>query len=228
VLVVNAAGNPITILSNSPPPVVATLEALKDLDVIYAFLKSGQPKKHKFREAMELPPEVVFKSLAIDTLTEVQVMKNEELSKAAGGAVTRAGNPLQIQEWGESLRFMVHVTRLLYDLDLHVILTAQERIDLGTGRGKTRPFLQGQASDIVPSYAELIGRMTRRKAKKKSGVSEDDDEGAVVTVCHWEAEGRVVVKNQVAPLTLGPFTVEPTVAKVLDAVERQVKRQADE
>jgi hypothetical protein len=136
VLVVNAAGNPITILSNSPPPVVATLEALKDLDVIYAFLKSGQPKKHKFREAMELPPEVVFKSLAIDTLTEVQVMKNEELSKAAGGAVTRAGNPLQIQEWGESLRFMVHVTRLLYDLDLHVILTAQERIDLGTGRGK--------------------------------------------------------------------------------------------
>jgi len=33
------------------------------------------------------------------------------------------------------------------------------------------------------------------------------------------------VKNQVAPLTLGDYTVDPTAAKVLDAIEQQIAMQ---
>lgn len=94
-----------------------------------------------------------FKSLIIDSISELQVKLFENLS---------GRSQLQMQQWGEVLRSLGGMCRDLRDLTSHpttpleaVILTAMSR----EVNGKFHPYLQGQLAVQVPYFYDILGAL---------------------------------------------------------------------
>lgn len=92
-----------------------------------------------------------FRSVVIDSITEIQV-KCKELISADG--------PMKIQLWGELLTHMERACREFRDLTEHptrpieaIVLTAMTV----QRDGKWRPYLQGQLAVKAPYFFDVIG-----------------------------------------------------------------------
>jgi len=221
-LFLNAAGNPIRIMKQEPAPIVLDIESIKDFNLVYSFISGGQNKEHKFRELYEIEPEITFKTVVIDTITEVQRMINLDLM-GIGMANFNEEAVMRIQDWGTSLTKVINLVNLFYSLPVHVIITAQERaeIDDATSRINYKPYLQGQAVDIAPAYAEIIGRMRRMIRGPQTGspaiAEEASTDSDIVTVMYFESAGKYMAKNQV-DLRIGKHMANPSATKILDLI----------
>jgi hypothetical protein len=112
---------------------------IRDYDTViktYQWLQTGQHQ---------------FKSLVIDSITELQVKCLENL--AGRGQV-------QMQQWGELLRHMNGLMRDLRDLTMHptnpleaVVLTAMSQHK----DGLWRPYLQGASAVSAPYFFDITG-----------------------------------------------------------------------
>lgn len=92
-----------------------------------------------------------FKSLTIDSITELQVKCLENIS---------GRGQVQMQQWGELLRHMNGLMRDLRDLTMHptnpleaVVLTAMSQHK----DGLWRPYLQGQSAVSAPYFFDITG-----------------------------------------------------------------------
>ncbi len=166
VLWLDAGGNPESIRRNEKLPSILQLESIKDFNIVYDWLKKGQPQEHQLATELELHnllPDEPFKMLVIDGFTEVQrIMMNEILgthTKPPGASLGQ----MEIQQWGEVLRRMVHIVSLFYKLPLHVAVTSLESVhyESMTSRPVFGPMFQGQSRTEVPSFALAVGRMMR-------------------------------------------------------------------
>jgi len=93
-----------------------------------------------------------FKSLIIDSISELQVKALEQIA---------GRGQMQTQQWGELLRNMGGLLRDLRDLTMHqttpleaIVLTAMTRV--GTD-GVSRPYLQGQLAVQAPYFYDVLG-----------------------------------------------------------------------
>lgn len=92
-----------------------------------------------------------FKSLAVDSVSELQVRCLEQIA---------GRGQMQTQQWGELLRKMAGLMRDFRDLTMHetnplqaVVLTAMTRnVD-----GIWSPYLQGQLATQMPYFFDLVG-----------------------------------------------------------------------
>lgn len=94
-----------------------------------------------------------FKSLVIDSLSELQVRLQEQL--IGRGLIDQRG-------WGEILRNMAGLMRDLRDLTIHptnpleaVVLTAMSK----ESNGLMVPYLQGQSAVVAPYLFDVIGAL---------------------------------------------------------------------
>lgn len=105
----------------------------------YAWLRSG---KHN------------FKSLIIDSISELQVKAIEQIA---------GREQMQMQNWGELLRTTTGLMRDLRDLTMHptnplqaVVITAMTK----EVNGISRPYLQGQSAITAPYLFDITGYLT--------------------------------------------------------------------
>jgi hypothetical protein len=105
----------------------------------YAWLQSG---KHQ------------FKSLIVDSISELQVKAIEQIA---------GRQQLQMQQWGELLRTLTGLMRDMRDLTMHptnplqaVVLTSMTK----EVNGMFRPYLQGQSAITAPYLYDLTGFLT--------------------------------------------------------------------
>lgn len=97
-----------------------------------------------------------FKSLIIDSISELQVKALEQIA---------GRDQMQTQQWGELLRNMGGLLRDIRDLTMHpttpleaVVLTAMTRI--GASDGLSRPYLQGQLAVQAPYFYDVLGYLS--------------------------------------------------------------------
>ena len=92
-----------------------------------------------------------FKSLIVDSVSELQVKLQEEVS---------GRGQIQMQQWGDMLRAFSFLMRDFRDLTTHrthpmeaIILTAMTRLIDGI----YKPHLQGQLSAQIPYWFDIVG-----------------------------------------------------------------------
>lgn len=97
-----------------------------------------------------------FKSVVIDSITEIQVKLKEQVT---GDPVSAKMN---YDTWGQVLAHMEDLMRKMRDLTEHptrpieaIVITAMTTYQ----DGKWRPFLQGQAAKKAPYFFDVIGYM---------------------------------------------------------------------
>lgn len=128
-----------------PPPVadgtwdtcVVPVRTYEDMLAAYQYLKLGQHQ---------------FKSIVVDSISELQVKLIDQIV---------GSEQIKMQQWGQLLRSMTDMMRGLRDLTMHptnpleaVVLTAMSK---DGNNGKARPYLQGQASTILPYLYDVVG-----------------------------------------------------------------------
>lgn len=217
VLILSFAGNPVSIMLEDPEPFVIDCEAPEDTNLPWQFLVQGQPERHPFREKYDVPPDMEFGTVAIDTLTEIQRMINARLVGATN--IPTGWKKMRIQDWGDSFGQMLNIARLFYEnltmcpKPVHVVMSVQERTELDSQDviSKISVALQGQAKDTIHQYAELVIRLAQRN------ISKPGTKPTTGTVAFFTPGSTVFAKNQLA-LTLGDDMVYPTAGKILDKI----------
>lgn len=170
VLVLSAMGQPISLRHLDPPPLVVEIEGMKDFNQPYSWFRAGQidhprtaggmfetmAKSYLQQYGFER-----FKTIAVDSITHTQRISLEAIVGSQGTAPGDMPIQAQIQHWGGTLRQIVNLTNLYFKLPVHVIMSALTKWTTVENMGLTMfgPFLWGQSSLEVPSYAEIVGRM---------------------------------------------------------------------
>ena len=120
---------------------VVVVHDYNTVNKVYEWLRSG---------------EHMFKSLIIDSISELQVKLFDQIA---------GEEQVKMQQWGEVLRKMGGLLRNIRDLTTHptnpleaVVLTAMADKDHSTG--VRRPYLQGQLRVQAPYLYDILGALT--------------------------------------------------------------------
>lgn len=226
VLILEAGGNPISIMDLEPEPVVVSITATTDLDRIYSFLLN-QSDKHPLRSELGLPPDMEFGAVAFDTVTELQLLIMDELLNIK--AKPTGFRKVQIQEWGDITGNTIHVVRMFRNLPLHLIVACQERHEYDdlTELTNSVPMIRGQGGEAIPAYADLACRLVRKPYREPSQPGQQKTVGGkstIKTVAFFEPGTTWFAKNQAAPGLLTEL-VDPTGEKILSAVTKYFNTQ---
>lgn len=222
-LMLNVGGNPAVLRHQKENlPDVLDIEILSDFTLVYDWLAKGQPDKHPFRWA-EFGLKRGYKSVAIDTLTDVQRMS---FNKIVGvdpdpGVIPKS---TEIQHFNAVLGHMVNFTRLFMGLPMHTFITMQERTDKDeqTGAMMQAPFIWGQSMVEVCAYAYCVGRLVHRARMKSADLKVIEDaaqlgkDEKLSVVMFTQPSGKYIAKDQYE--CLGPFMADPTVTQMLDRI----------
>lgn len=216
-LMLNAAGNPISIRDYDPPPDVVDIEQLRDVNAPYDWIVKGQPENHPFAKQFDLTPP--YKSLIVDQLTDVQRMS---FALVTGNTTLAPGNHPQragFKEFGSVLGQMVNFAKLYFSLPIHVIMTCleQAKTNEATGAITYSPLLWGQSNIEVPGYAYVVARLMHRSLLKKQALKMMEDADASTTsVAFFVPSGTFLAKDQYG--ALGQWMVDPSIPKMVDLI----------
>lgn len=151
-----------------------------------------------------------FKSLILDSLTEIQARVKDTIS----GTQTPSE-----RDWGAILIKMESMVRHFRDLTLHptnpleaVVLLALTR-DQG---GKWRPYLQGQISTKLPQYVDVVGYMYVDEVRE--GESIDDQTTHVRRLLTQPRETFVAKDRTDTFLENGGVLTNPNVQDMIDRI----------
>lgn len=221
-LVLEAGGNPLSIRDYERKPDIIRMEDLADYNIPFDWLYRGQPENDPFCIENELRPP--YKCLVIDSITEVQRLSFE----AQKGRVLPGSFPEKNtrQHFYNTLGQMVNFAKLFYSLPMHVVMTALESRDKNeaTGTINYSPLLWGQSSTEVGGYAYVVSRLVHRASMNRVQLEVLEDpsqlkEGEEVnSVALFLPSGTYIAKDQYG--VLGDWMVNPTMTKILDAIEK--------
>jgi hypothetical protein len=215
-LVLNASGNPDWLMRRDPTAVVIDLEKYEDIDLPFSFLLQGQPETHKFRKDYDIPGDVVFKTLVVDTFSDWQVRMIENVTGQLGQTLLSDARGPTLKERGPILSKTIKPAReLLTTLSLHVVLLLQERtkINIEGGTESSIPWIDGGARELIPSWANFVGHMTNQNVDKN-----------IVPVLTWKSASLVAyTKNQWVPDINERGMAAPTASKLFDLAAKYIK-----
>lgn len=137
--------------------VILRIDKYEDLNQVYAWLKRGGGKEPGLDKAFPTFP----KTMVLDSLTELQ---RDEVLRRGGNEPDRFSRDIQgleIRDWGIMLNQFALLGRLWYELPMHVVFTALERVtfDDKDKLSSVSVAMQGQAADQFPGYAHLVIRL---------------------------------------------------------------------
>lgn len=233
VLILNAMGNPSVLASRPERPFVFDVSSLADVSRVVEFFSRGQPADHPFRSQFEIPREVRFNTIAIDTLTELQqiiVYESAGVPYDVGVGVRDLSviPELTRASWGGVLMRTTNVVRYLCQLPVHVVFVTQERAVVDERLGQVvgyAPALQGASAVYVPAVANLVGRMVRRVSDAGRTVAREDPEGGrTVSVLFLDGAGMTQAKNQLG-VNLGSKIIDPKAETFIKAMKGGSKNE---
>jgi len=219
VLLLNAAGNPVSLTDFAKVPDVLSLDNLSDLNDPFEWLQGGQPVSGWSKQYGLNPP---YRTVILDSITEIQRMSFRAQSAWVGPGSFPA--KVERQHFYNTLGQMVNMANLFFSLPMNVIMTAleEDKKDEQTGTIHYGPLLWGQSDKEVGAYAYIVARMVHRAAltdqvaKKLLTETEDPINKEVVSVALFTPSGKYQAKDQTGKL--GDFMVNPTITKMLDAI----------
>lgn len=168
VLHIDVAGNPITLhkgLAKGAAIDVLQPEKLSDLNLVYDWLAAGQPLDKHLAKKFELTRQ--YKSLVFDGITGIQRDSFTETMGTADHGFADFFPKREYKHYGAVLQQMIHMAKLLYALDLHCVVTAQDHTqtrytvpgDFSTAFEYHYPLLEGEGKVEFPGYALAVIRL---------------------------------------------------------------------
>lgn len=147
-----------------------------------------------------------FKTLVVDGLDDLQRIIESETKEEYGA------NQDVRQYWGVVLEKMQNALRMIKDLDMHVIATAQETTyeDKNTGSVMTVPALRGSIVSHIKGYFDTVGRLMVRKV-----------EGKDLRVLHVGGTSKFIGRDRLGTIGemvdgQGPLVLDPTMEKIYE------------
>jgi len=165
VLVLEAAGNPLSVRDYQPQPTIFSMEKLKDYNQVYDFLVKDQPTDHAFRTVCEsagIPLEDYYRTVVLDGATQVQRFAFDVVLPGSDVEPGNVPAPYEIQHFGRVLGTMANwAEKYIKTLNMHVIVTAleDEHQSMGSSEVKIRPLLWGQSRGEICGYPYLVMRL---------------------------------------------------------------------
>lgn len=192
---------------------IAEIESTNDISKVYNELAGSQT-------LAELFPGIVFRSVAIDQITELHHILLREIMGYKEISIASAKAQPQIQHWGELLRRTNFLIGTFLGLPMHVFLAVQsaEKQDQTTGAIMHRPQLWGKSEKEVPAYVYIhmyliqAARLTRMQ-KAKMGLEEVDD---LDRIGLFQPRFDSMAKDQYGKL--GSHMINPTVSQVVEKI----------
>ena len=134
VIFASAEGGLLSIADKKPSYV--EIKSVKDLKDLYSFLKT---QEHSYR------------TLVIDSITEINEIIKDEIEK-------KTGHAMQLQDWGTLSKEILNMFRGFRDLPMNVILVAQEQYITDEDKiKKIVPSLNGKAATSVAYFMDIVG-----------------------------------------------------------------------
>lgn len=172
-----------------------------------------------FQELYDILPEHLFKTIAIDSLSEINNL-NLTVVVSRGGLPSR---PVfkdlkmpQIQDYGNSAYQMNVLIRAFRDLDVHFICTAGVAKDKSaiTGDEKIYPALVGSLKERAPHLFNVVGYLGIHPGSK----SENIPAQSRVLIAHSSEDYEAKFRNE--SRSVPPQIINPTLPIILDYFER--------
>jgi hypothetical protein len=174
----------------------------KQIDVITC--RSFEDFNEPF-EVLSSPDHGGYRSVGIDSLSEVQIEGMLELVK--GSAME---DVMEQSQWGQILIKMRRFVRNFKDLDMHVFLTALAKEETRARIGTVQvPLLQGSFAQELPGIVDVVGYLAQ----------EDMEDGEVTRTLLLRNFPKFSVKAR-APWGVEPpdEVPDPDVSSLLDAL----------
>jgi hypothetical protein len=143
VLFIDAEGGTMSLAHSYPKVDTIRIMNLNDLQKVYNDLHKGEHP---------------YKTIVVDSLTEVQKMSMTSIMRKAKSADADIDLDMpQIQHWGKNLSQTRATVRAWRDLPYNVILTALAESDKDNrNRTVVRPSLTGKAKGEIPGFMDIV------------------------------------------------------------------------
>lgn len=256
VLVLDSRGQAITYRQFPETyPCIYSVQHMKDYNFPYMWIRSGQPWgailkgleadfSRPFCQAVwdwmarteDLSPEVLaepdcplpkFRTIVLDSLTQVQRLSLREITGATGQLPGDIPNATSYRDWGKTLGQLTLLADKYFELPIHVVVTALRKHQFADAEGTTMfyPFFWGQSSTELPAYAEILGMLVNTDSlpiQKAMGVKKAADAaGAEVPYNVLITRGGRLHRAKWQGVRNPPEMVpNPTAAKLLQIMNR--------
>lgn len=201
------------------------LEEYKDVLEPIDFFLNNQPAKHPLRDKLELPPDLVFKSITIDTASFLQQRLMDYIYALSPDGKMKSQGLVQIEATKHGAKIagtFLDLTRKILALPVHTFLTYQyhEKVNFqGTSDGsitganiQAQVQLYGSSRVIIPPWHTVMGLLV-----KESGFHPQTKKPQTSTVVYWRAPDKTG-KMQLTD-KLPEKMIDPTAKEILDAIQ---------
>ncbi len=151
-----------------------------------------------------------FKTVVIDSLTELHKLTLYEIVDEQRGKPGRDPDLPTLQDWGKAGEKMRKIIRLFRDLPLHFVATAleQENKDELTGEITITPSMPGKLAPEIAGFFSIVGRLYTTK--------EVNEQGQRIRKLMVQPNGKVQAKDRFN--ALGLQVINPSLPSILDAI----------
>lgn len=216
VLHIDCGGNPETLGKFEQIGDVLRLERIAELNAVHDFFVKGQPTNHVLVSQFGVTPG--YKTLILDGISDLQRYSFVSVMGEENQQIADVPRKPEFGDWRAVLGQMTKISKKLFDLSMHVVVTAWEKADTDqdTGITRFRPLLVGQSIDTVPGYALAVGRM----------INPSRADGKVAQLLKDNASAKSIIifvptKNYDAKDQHGfgvPALLDPSASKLLDLI----------
>jgi len=205
ILIINVEGGMLSIADSSvlglkETPDVVDLKGFDHLESIFWYLAKG---KHPYR------------SVGIDSLTELQMVNLESIVSKMMGKTGRSGTKREnlddvwLEDYGSSTQQLRRVVRQFRDLPMHVFMTAAEATSQDKDRVESsHPMLTPKLRAGVLGYMDVVGFQFVAEAENEETVRR--------LLCR--PFGKWVAKDRSPGQRLGLMVESPSIPKLMDLI----------
>lgn len=180
---------------------VVDIKSWSDVYKVISYLKSLVPSP---------PP---FKTLIIDSLTELQYLNLDAISRARNKG--KETDEIYLDEYGISTRQIRRLVRWLRDYPIHVVYTAQE----GTSKDKEQdetifPALTDKLRIALLAYMDIIAYL-------RTLVKEVEGKPTLQRVAIFQPYGKFVAKDRSPGGRIGMQMANPSIPRILQRIYKE-------
>jgi len=216
VLLVNVEGGMLSVadaavLGLKEPPDVVDLKGFDQLEEIFWYLAKGDHP---------------YKSVGIDSLSELQMVNLENIVKKLLGRVSGSGarreslDDVWREDYGTSTQQMRRVVRKFRDLPMHVFFSCHEVASQDKDKNEVvHPMLTTKLRSAVMGYMDVIGYMYID--------SDDKQEDQVKRRLLCQPFGKWQAKDRSPGQRLGLVIDNPTIPVIIDRIIKKERRKGE-
>lgn len=176
-----------------------------------------------------------YKSVAVDTITQLQQMMLEEYLSQKGKDKKQAGNwgSMSMRDWGVVSTNLRYMLSRIKDLPIHSCFLAQERVDSydddsdvdGVLAPEVGPRIMGSVAAEINANASVVGSTFIRQKKTRNRVRGKLKVDTQTQFCMRIAPNPVYVTKIRTPkeYDIPEFIVDPTFRKLTQAIKGDFK-----